>query len=82
MEVRKTYNLADSLTGGLDTTPGRDIFACDDRCARGSHLSNETFVGDNAGIKIDFCDSISIIRSHLGNNFTKVVAYDTHPVMR
>jgi hypothetical protein len=35
----------------LDTTPGRDIFSCDDRRAWGSHLSDETFVGDNAGIQ-------------------------------
>lgn len=48
------YNLPDGLASGLDPPPCRDIFTVDDLCPRGGHLTNETLVGDDATIQIDF----------------------------
>jgi hypothetical protein len=49
-----THNLPDSLASSLDTPPRRDVFAVDDGCPRRGHLTNETLVGDDTTIQIDF----------------------------
>lgn len=49
------YHLAKELSGRLDSSPSRDIFALDDFGAWRCHLLNEAFVGDDATVQIDLC---------------------------
>jgi hypothetical protein len=49
----KSYNLPNCLARRLNSTPGRDVSAFDDRSARTSELSDEALVCDNSTVEID-----------------------------
>ena len=49
-----THDLADNLASGLNPTPCGDIRARNDFGTRGSHFVNESLVGDDASIEVDF----------------------------
>lgn len=49
-----THDLADNLAGRLNPTPCRDIRARNDFRTRGGHFVNESSVGDDAAVEVDF----------------------------
>ena len=51
---RDTHNLAKELTCRLNATPRRYIFAVEDSGLRGVKLLDESLVGDNAAIEVNF----------------------------
>lgn len=53
MRTTTTYDLADGLARGLDPSPRRDVFAFDDRGARGGELSDEALVRYDSAVQVN-----------------------------
>lgn len=53
VSLQGTYYLANRLTCGLDSTPGRDEFTINDFGPRASHQAHEAFVGYYATVEVD-----------------------------
>lgn len=48
------HNLANCLAGRLDSTPGRDIFPCNNGRPGTGELLDEAFVRDDTAVQVDF----------------------------
>lgn len=51
-----THHLAKELAGGLDATPGRDVFALNNRRPWRRKLLDEALVRDDTSIEVDLCE--------------------------